>query len=194
MKYYFLSPLPIDECTKRLTQYLDDHPLHFSSRLPLTLVGEIDGYEFTLRTSSHSNPNLFCGALHSRQTETLIEGNFHMHWTPKVAVGGILGGSVAFSCVLGGGIVFSTIGMFAILSSSVQLEEDLVSILGLALAVGLLLPLGFTAFALIFLLAMIVSRNTWQSTDIMHISAFMEKSLQARRVELDQRIGGSISE
>jgi hypothetical protein len=194
MKYYFLSPLTIDECAKKFTQYIDDHPLHFSSRFPLTLVGEIDGCEFTLRTSSHSNPNLFRGALHSRQTGTLIEGNFHMHWAPKIAVGGIVGSSVAFSCVLGGSIVVNAIGLFAILNTSAQPGENMVSFLGLALVIGLLLPLGFTVSALIFFLAAIVSRKSWQSTDITYITKFMEKRLQARRVGSDQQTGGFISE
>jgi hypothetical protein len=194
MKYYFLSPLTIDECTKRLTQYIDDHPLHFCSRWPLTLVGEIDGYKFALRTSSHSNPNLFRGTLHPRQTGTLIEGDNHMHWAPKFVGGGVLACGVVFSCVLGGGMVFSAIGMFAILNTSVQLEEDIISILGFVFAGGLLLPLGWVVLTLIILLASIVSRKIWQSTEITHVTAFMEKRLQARRVELAQQVDGSISE
>jgi hypothetical protein len=95
---------------------------------------------------------------------------------------------------LGGGIVFSAIGLFTILNTSTQLGEDIVSILGLTLAIGILLPLGFTVSALFFLLAAIVSRKIWQSIDFTHITAFMEKSLQARRVGLNHQTGGFISE
>ena len=186
MKYCFLSSLPVDECAKRLAQYLADHPLHFFSRRPLTLVGKIDGYQFTLRTSSHSNSNSFHGTLHPHQEGTLIDGDFSMHWAPKVVGGGILGCGVVGACVLSGAVVLGVIGMLVISDAPVQLGEDLSSILGLVIAVGLFLPLGSMVAALIMLLATVASKKIWESTDIPRITAFMEERLRARCVEQDE--------
>lgn len=183
MKYCFLSPLPIDECAERLTQYLDDHPLHFLSRWPLTLVGEIDGYRFTLRTSSHSNPNSFYGTLRSCQEGTLIEGDYRMHWAAKVLDWRILGSGVAVMCVLSCAVVLGVIGLLVVSGAYAHLGSDLFPLLVSVCAVGLFLPLGSMALALIMYLATVVSKKIWESTDIPRITAFLEERLQAQRVE-----------
>jgi hypothetical protein len=184
MKYCFLSPLPIGECAERLTQYLDDHPLHFFSRRPLTLVGEIDGYWFTLRTSSHSNPNLFHGTLCSCQGGTLIEGDYRMHWAAKVLDWRILGCGVAAICVLSYAVVLSVVGLLFVSGAYTHLGGDLFPLLGSLFAVGLFLPLGGMVLALVMYLAAVVSQKTWESIDIPRITAFLEERLQAQRVEL----------
>jgi hypothetical protein len=189
MKYFFLSSLPVDECAQRLGQFCDDHPLHFYSRVPWRVVGKIDGYEFTLRTSSHSNPNLFRGTLRPCPEGTLIEGDYHMHWAPKFISGGILGcGAVSF-CVLGGAIVFGFIGMLAISNAPVQPGEELFPVLISAITVGLLLPLGGMGLMLVLFLARFASKKIWKSIGIPRITALMEEQLHARRVERSKVIG-----
>ena len=88
-----------------------------------------------------------------------------------------------FLGVLSCAIVLSAIGMLVVSGAYAHLESDLSLILGFTIAVGVFLPLGGMAAALIMLLATGVSKRIWQTTDATRITVFMEERLQARRVE-----------